>query len=475
MSVAQAKSPIPTRRSARVARPREVRVGLPPGPRMPGGFQSLAWQFWPGPFLDRCRARYGDIFTVTVAPRAAATTQATWVMLADPDHVKQVFTGDAHSLRAGEANRQIPTMARTVGERSILLLDEPEHTAQRRLMSPAFHGARVQNYAEVMSRVALAEVDRWPVGEPFALWPRMQAVTLEIIVRAVFGVTDGERLDHMRDALRRMLNGGTSAWRQAALMILGERGTGRAYNAIVDPVDRALLDAIQQRRATGDVDARGDVLSMLVTARHDDGSPLSDHELRDELMTLLIAGHESTASAITWAFDGLLRHRDMVDRLRREAVTGGHAYADAVVKESLRLWPVLPFVARRLSEPTDVGRFLLPAGIWVAPCAYLIHRREDVYPDAATFHPERFLEEPPGTYTWIPFGGGVRRCLGASFAQLEMRQVLQTVIAHADLRPTSTRPQRVRRRYLTLTPARGGRVSLLRRLDPPTGAECAVS
>lgn len=319
-----------------------------------------------------------------------------------------------------------------MGSRSILVLDEPEHMTRRKLMLPPFHGDRVQGYAELMSQAAEAEIERWPVGERFALSPRMQAITLEVIVRAVFGISEARRLSQMQGLLRDLLNG-----------------------------------MIHQRRSAPDLDGREDILSLLMRARYEDGSSMSDQELRDELMTLLIAGHESTATSLAWAFERLLRHPAKLARLRDEVAAGEDSYADAVVKETLRLRPVLPFVLRKLGEPMEIGGHRLPAGAWVAPCAYLIHRREDVYPEPRRFLPERFIGRAAGTYTWIPFGGGVRRCLGASFAQLEMKEVLKTVVARAELQPVRQSPERVRPRFITLAPAHGAEVVMTARRAGP--------
>ena len=443
-----------------------VKTGLPPGPRLPRALQTARFLLREPRFMESCRDRYGDVFTVDLIGRAvhgpgAAQRDPSWVFLADPEHVRQVFTADPAVVLAGETN---VFLLGAVGPRSILVLDEPEHMTQRKLMLPAFHGERVHAYRELISEVARAELDRWPQGRPFSLWPRMQAITLEVIVRAVFGISEPRRLAHVRDVLRAMLNRMTKpGWLAAHMLFVSLAGTervggSRSVRRLLGPVDDAVFSEIRRRRLATDLDERDDVLSMLMLARSEDGSSMSDDDLHDELMTLLIAGHESTATALAWAFERLARHPDALDRLRAEAHGGEHDYADAVVKETLRLRPVVPFVLRKLAAPMELGGYRLAPGTWVAPCAYLVHRREDVYPEPARFRPERFLERPAGTYTWIPFGGGVRRCLGASFAQLEMRQVLRAVVAHADLEPETRRPERIASRFITLAPARGARV-----------------
>lgn len=442
-----------------------------PGPRLPRTLQTLGWLRDSTGVMDRCRERYGDVFRLDMVARAVSGPGATrgegsWVFLADPEHVRQVFTADPRVVLTGETNRFLQAL---VGSRSILVLDEPEHMVQRKLMLPMLHGDRVKAYGEVMTEVARAEIERWPAGQPFALWPRMQAITLEVIVRTVFGISESGGLGNMRDLLRTMLNRMTSGrWllaQGARASLAGARRVERPRPAqiLVGPVDEALLLEIRRRRSASDLDRRDDILSTLLQARYEDGAQMSDEELRDELMTLLIAGHESTATALAWAFERLLRHPDKLERLRAEADTDSDDYADAVVKETLRLRPVLPIVLRKLVAPMELGGYLLPVGTWLAPCAYLIHRREDTYPKPLRFLPERFLERPAGTYTWMPFGGGVRRCLGASFAQLEMKQVLRAVVSRAELRPAEAASERVRPRFITLAPSNGARVVLERR------------
>jgi cytochrome P450 len=406
------------------------------------------------------------VFTLDLVARAvsgpgANRDEGRWVFLADPEHVKQLFNADPSLVRTGETNMFLQPL---VGSRSILVLDEPDHMVQRKLMLPPLHGDRVNGYGELMSGAARVEVESWPTGEPFALWPRMQAITLEVIMRTVFGIKEAERLDRMRTLLRTLLNRMTSKrWilGQGLLASLGGRERvlrSRPARALIGPVDDAIFGEIRRRRIEPDLRERDDILSLLMQARYEDGSPMSDEELRDELITLLIAGHESTATALAWAFERLVRHPDKLARLRAEAEAGGDEYADAVVKESLRLRPVLPIVLRKLAEPMEIGGHPLKAHTWVAPCAYLIHRRDDLYPEPERFLPERFLERPAGTYTWMPFGGGVRRCLGASFAQLEMKRVLQAVAVSAELEPTRASSERIRSRFITLAPARGAEV-----------------
>ena len=439
---------------------------LPPGPRRPRAQQTIEWLLGSHRVMDRCRSRYGDVFTTRMLPAAAAGPGAqphegNWVFLADPGLVKQVFTADPASVRAGPTNRFLEGV---IGPGSILVSDEPEHMRKRRVLLPPFHGERVEAYRELIGSVTREEIAHWPTDRPLPLWPRMQAITLEVIVRAVFGVNDERRRHRLQALLRDMLNSETSPRKVIVRTVLAGRRGGlpdRAASRLA-PVDEAIYDEIRRRRRDG-VDGRDDILSLLLQARYEDGTELDDRRLRDELITLLIAGHESTATELAWAFERLLRHPDKLERLRAEAEGGGDEYAEAVVQETLRLRPVLPVVLRELGEPMDLGGHHLPAGTWVAPCGYLIHRREDIYPEPLSFHPERFLGCKPGTYSWMPFGGGVRRCVGAAFAQLEIKEVLQTVAMELDLEPLRSRPERMRPRFITLAPSGGAKARIRRR------------
>ncbi len=429
---------------------------LPPGPRAPRPLQTARWIARPTAMLTDCARRYGDMFTLKIA------NEGTWVFVTDPDAVKQIFTGDPRLLHAGEAN---VVLLPVLGSHSVLLLDEDAHMAQRKLMLPSFHGERMRGYEQTMAEVATRELEGWPAGEPLAAWPTMQAITLEVIMRTVFGVTDADRLRRLGDALQSSLSWTANPKRMAQLALLGprriaERGTLRKA---LQPTDDLIFEEIRARRDAPDLAERDDVLSLLLQARHDDGSEMSDRELRDELMTLLVAGHETSATALAWALEALARHPAVLSRLRDEVDAGEDTYLDAVVKEILRLRPVIALVLRRLTEPMEIGGRMLPAGVNVAPCIYLIHRDPDVYPEPRAFRPERFLEQPPGTYTWIPFGGGVRRCLGASFAQFEIKVVLRELVRRLEIRPARRRPERRVRRAIVFAPERGGELVVARR------------
>ncbi|HEU0024599.1 MAG TPA: cytochrome P450 [Thermoleophilaceae bacterium] len=424
---------------------------LPPGPSAPRTIQSLQWIVRPTAMMERLQRRYGDMFTVRLVH------EGTWVFLSHPDAVKQVFTGDPRLLHAGEAN---VVLLPILGSSSVLLLDEAPHMAQRKLMLPPFHGERMLAYAETMADVTERELAGWPIGRPLTLLPRMQAITLEVIVRTVFGVSERERMERLQATLREVLDWGSNPRRIALLAAIGpERlARNRAWTSVRGAADELLFEEIRRRRSAPDLEERDDILSMLIQARDDDGRGMSDQELRDELMTLLVAGHETTASSLAWTLERLVRHPDKLERVRAEIEGGDDTYLDAVVKESLRLRPILAIVLRRLTEPMEIGGRLLPAGVAVAPCIYLVHRRPDIYPDPHSFLPERFLEQPAGTYTWFPFGGGIRRCIGASFALFELKTVLAGVISRLALRPADPRPERLVRRAITLVPDRGAEV-----------------
>lgn len=426
---------------------------LPPGPRLPVPVQTAAWMTRPWGFLDRTAARYGDMFTIRLA------NEGTWVMLSDPDAVKQVFTGPPELLHAGEGNR---ILLPVLGANSVLLLDDAPHREQRRVMMPPFRGKHLQSYEDTMREVAAAELARWPLDKPVRLHPGMQALTLEIILRTVFGLREGERLDRLRAELVRLLRIVSGIPGQLLMFTLGPRRLQRfgLLNRLLAGIDELIYAEIDDRLRADDLAERDDVLSVLLRATHEDGSPMTKPELRDELMTLLLAGHETTATALAWTVERLVRHPEQHERLVEEIRAGEHAYRDAVVKETLRLRPVISLVLRRLKAPMEIGGVQLPEGVTVAPCIYLVHRRPDIYPEPAQFRPERFLEERAGTYTWIPFGGGVRRCLGAAFAEYEMRVVLGELFDSRKVRLSAERPERAKRRSITHVPSRGATVVL---------------
>jgi cytochrome P450 len=432
---------------------------LPAGPRMPSVLQTIGWWKRPIGFLERCRARYGKRFTINLL------AGPPFVMLSDPADVEQIFKAPPDVLHPGEGAQILEPV---VGRNSLILLDEGEHLSQRKMMLPAFHGERMQRLSGLVAEVADREIAEWPRGEPVAFHPRLQSLTLEIILRAVFGLDPGPRLDGLRDRLTRVLDFGaspTSLMPFAQISVFG-RGPWAEFVRLRDETDALLFELIEERRRDGDSE-RDDVLSMLLAARHEDGSPMSPQELRDELMTLLVAGHETTASELAWAFERLAREPRVRARLHDEITADdGDAYLTATIQETLRRRPVLPNVAPRLvKKPVEIGGWTYEPGVAVVGNAYLVHHDPDIYPDPYAFKPERFVDEAPGTYTWIPFGGGRRRCIGASFAMLEMKLVLRALFSQSELRLADGALELSRRRAITLSPGRGATVVLSER--PP--------
>jgi cytochrome P450 len=421
---------------------------------MPAAIQFIGLWTRPLASLERCRARYGQRFTIRfpLAP--------PFVILSDPDEIKEVFRAPPDVLHPGEGARVLEPI---VGKNSVILLDEAAHMEQRKLMLPAFHGEKMARLSGLMTEVAEREVASWPRDRTIVLAPRLQRLTLEIILRAVFGLDPGERLDALRERLGEMLAFGD---RPISLLppdpdgfaarVLERIGPFAQFVRMQAQADRLIFELIDERRA-GDGE-RDDVLAMLLAARHEDGSPMSNQELRDELMTLLVAGHETTAAALAWAFERLARHPASFERLRAEAAEDGDDYVDAVAKETLRVRTVITFAIRHLARPFRVGDREFPAGVRVAPCVHLVHRRPDLYPEPEAFRPERFLDRPATTYGWIPFGGGTRRCLGGAFAVFEMKTVLRVIARAGRLRPAEVEDEAVARRGLALVPAKGGRV-----------------
>jgi cytochrome P450 len=410
-----------------------------PGPRLPRAVAGVRFLATEHRMLARYRRRYGDVFAVKVWPFDPL------VVVGDPAEVKRIFRGDPAELHAGEGNRVLEPV---VGPRSVLVLDEKQHLRTRKMLLPPFHGERMRVYGDVMRELAEAEVATWPADTEFPLLPAMQRLTLRIILRTVFGLEEGARMAELEQGLIRLMGRGA----QIMLVPLLQRDYGpvspqRRFEQARAEVDALLLAEIARRRRSPE---GTDVLSMLLQAEE----PPSDAELRDHLITLLLAGHETTATTLAWTFERLVRHPEAMER----AATGDVAYLDAVVQESQRLRPVITYVMRTLQAPMTVGGHEVPAGATLGTSITLIHRRADLYPDPLAFKPERFLDAKPETYTWVPFGGGVRRCLGASFASFEMRQVLDVVLSRQALRAADPRPERYRRRGITFVPGRGAAV-----------------
>jgi len=425
---------------------------LPPGPRSPSLWQTLGFWNRPTVFLERCRQRHGSPFTVRLLG------SPPFVMISDPDAIKQVFMAPPDVLHPGEGARILEPI---IGRHSVILLDEQDHLEQRKLLLPSFHGESMQRLAGLMAELTEAEVGSWPRDEPIALHPRLQRLTLEIVLQTVFGLRNGAQLDRLRTLLREILAFGESPLSliPGSRIALGGRGPWGAMERAREEADVLIYAIIEERRDDG---GQGDdVLALLLGARHDDGTEMSAVEIRDELMTALVAGHETTASQLAWAFERLSREPVVVDRLAGELDGEDDDYLTATIQEIMRTKPVLPNAEPRLViQPIEVGGITYPPGVVLVASVFLLHHDPAIYPDPYRFSPERCLGQTPGTYTWIPFGGGRRRCLGASFAMQEMKLVLREVIGRYELAPASPTAEGTRRRSITISPAQGGRVIL---------------
>jgi cytochrome P450 len=430
-------------------------ASLPPGPKLPRVLQTAGFIFTPIRWIEANRRRYGDMVTFSTS------FDAGFVMVFDPDLIKRVFQASPEQLRAGEANAVLEPV---LGRRSVLLLDGAEHLRQRKLMLPPFHGRRLKAYEAVMERATDDAIDGWPVGEPFTLIDATQWLTLDVIMTTIFGVEQGERREELKRRVRATIEPVGRRVGGFMLMLLrqrlGDRGAMREFGQRKLAMDALIYEEIAARRDVPDLEERDDVLSLLLLARDEDGEPMSDGELRDELVTLLVAGHETTATGLAWTFDLLLHHPTVLARLRDDLAAGGQEYLDAVVKESLRLRSVVPGIGRVVrGEPFELGGYVIPPGTEINPSIAATHRRDDRYPAPLEFRPERFLgPDAPDTYTWIPFGGGTRRCLGASFALQEMRVVTRRILARTELFAEDPRPERMLRRGITQVPRNGVRV-----------------
>jgi cytochrome P450 len=421
---------------------------LPPGPREPPVVQTLRWLLRPISFLESCRRSFGDAFSVRFLG-----FRTPMVMVSDPEAIRALYSVREHALPPGRTLALLPI----VGPRSLLLLEGREHLARRRMMLPPFHGERMRAYESIVRDAVARNVECWPVGQPFALHPHMQSITLDVILHAVFGVTDHGRRARLADRLGHLLASTSSVGLQFGVLLsrrLGGPDPLARLQSLRSEIDALLAEEIAERRA----DPRDDILSMLIAARFEDGEAMDDGELRDQLMTLLLAGHETTATGLAWTFDLLLRHPPVLERLVAEVDAGEEAYLRAVVAESLRLRPVVPLAGRRLSSELRVNGHVLSPGTDVTPAIWLAHTRADRYPEPFAFRPERFLDGAPATYAWVPFGGGVRRCLGAAFAEMEMRVALAEILRRRALRPASAAAERVARRNVTFSPRTGTRV-----------------
>ncbi|MGH3914166.1 MAG: cytochrome P450 [Pseudonocardiaceae bacterium] len=439
---------------------------LPPGPPLPALVQAgLVW-LAPLRYLLFCHRRYGDRFTVRISGLGDI------VYLTDRDDVRAVLRGDPATFHAGEANLPI---AEILGTRSVLVVDDKEHRRIRGMMLPAFHGDAVRRQAAEMVAITTEEVTRWPVDEPFPVLARMQAITLEVILRTVIGVHDESRLAALRTALPPLVEVGSPlellppprALRNVGLWRRRKQHKIRAYALLREEIARCRQDP-----ALAD---RSDAMAMLLRSVDDIGQPMPDDELIDQLLTLLLAGHETTATALSWTFERLIRNPTLLERTAQAAAQGDDAWLDAVCKESLRIRPVVYQIGRRLTAPVELAGHHLPAGTIVAPYINLVHHDPAYYPDPEEFRPQRFLDQRLDTSVWLPFGGGVRRCLGATFAQIEMRTVLREVLRRVELVPTTAPDEAIKVRHVTLVPRRGAMVNVRRHIAAETAVEYRAS
>ncbi len=434
-------------------------MALPPGPRAPATVNTAKLMRRPLESLLGWQRRYGDAFT------AKFLIFGTGVYVADPAEIKSMFTGDQSDLRAGEANAPL---APFLGRHSVLVLDGDEHMRQRKLLLPPFQGSAVNSFREVIREVADAEIGRWRTGDEFPVRERMRALTFEVICRAVFGVTEPERVERLRAALLAVIDTGSFFFAPSWLRVdLGRWSPWGMFQRRLAVADALIYEEIERRRREPDLDERTDVLSLLLRARDEDGEPMTDPELRDELMTMLAAGHETTATGLAFAFDLLPRHPEVVERLRD---ADDDSYLDAVVTETLRIRPVIDAAERTLVRPRTVCGYDLPAGIRVYPAIACVHYREDLYPEPERFRPERFLDGGAEPYAWLPFGGGIRRCIGAALAQAEMAEVIRAVVASVDLEPIRAEPDPIVIRGITMVPRYGTPVRVRRRAAVPAPA-----
>ena len=435
---------------------------LPPGPRGPAALSTIRFARRPLETLLAWQRRYGNVFTTRFL------VFGTGVYVAEPDAIRDMFTGDQSDLHAGEANAPL---SEVLGDRSVLVLDGPEHLRQRRLLLPPFQGGSLAAMRPVIRAAAEAEIDRWQAGREFALRERMRALTFEVICRAVFGVHDPDRVERLRRAMLAVIDTQVLFLVPAALR-RGKRPRtpGGWVAGRLRAADTLLYEEIARRRGAVDLDQRTDVLSLLLRARDEDGRPMTDAELRDELMTMLAAGHETTSTGLAFAVDLLLHNPVVLARLRDELDGRDDAYLDSVVSETLRIRPVVDAAERTLKAPRTIAGWELPAGIRVYPGIALVHHRADLYPEPERFRPERFIDEGAESYTWLPFGGGIRRCVGAALAQAEIAEVLRAIFSRVELEAVRPQPDPVVLRGITLSPKHGTpvRVARVQSQNPPT-------
>lgn len=438
--------------------------GVPPGPRTPMALQTLGMLTRQRPYLERQRRKYGSMFTMRIAG------YERMVILSDPALIKQVFTADPKVLHAGDRS----PLRRVLGRNSLLGIDEERHLEQRRLLLPPFKGQRMKTYESLIEEIAIESIEQFPEGTPFAVAPAMQHITLRAILRAVFGAT-GRELDELEALLPPWT---AQASRLSAFPAiqrdLGPLSPWGRFLRLRGRIDAILDRMIASAKADPDLTERPDILASLVQATHTDGTLMTNEEIRDQLVTMLAAGHETTAHQLSWAVERLIRNPSALTRLVAEIDEGGKAYRDATIREVQRMRPVIYFAGRHTMVPYELGGYRIPANSLIAECAALTHFDPRLFPDPERFSPERFLDTRPETYEWIPFGGGIRRCIGASFAHMEMDVVLRVLLERVTLLPTTRPAERTLFRGVAMAPAEGGRVVVEHRRVPATTTRVPV-
>lgn len=430
---------------------------LPPRPPFPRPLATGLFLFGAVRRFPSLRRRFGDAFFLRLPAIGPA------VVITDPALVKQLFTAPAEVVYGGENNPLSPTL----GPYSSFSLDEDDHLRQRRLLLPPFHGERMAGYAEIFEEEALREIATWPEGKEFPTLQPMMRITLNAILRTVFGIAEGPEFD----SFRRWMPGWVKLGSALTALPWAQRDLGRwspwarfmktrrLYDSLVDGL-------IDRGRADPNLRERGDVLALLLQARYEDGTEMRREELRDQLLSLLVAGHETTASSLAWAIERLRRNPAALARLVEEVRDGGAELREATIREVQRTRPVIAATGRTVKKPFQLGQWRLPPGTRVVIDGSLMHYDPRLFDDPKRFDPDRFLGRTPETYEWVPYGGGRRRCVGAAFAHLEMDVVLRTVLARVELLPTRRRPEGWRFRGVAFAPARGGLAQIRHRADP---------
>ena len=433
-----------------------MHLPAPPRVPLPRAVQIMHMNYRQIEFMFRWRRRLGEVFA------ANAIVSGTPAITSHPEHVRSLFTAspDIAPSLTGES-----PLLPIVGPNSVLTSNGPRHLRQRRLLLPPFHGEAIERYSRMIAEMTEQEIERWPVGTPFALAPRTQSITLDVIMSGILGVEGkpkrGTPEFGLRAAVKHLAAASTLPLYQVAeLLNLGHEEPVGLTKRGVQILDRYTYGVIKARRRADDLEERNDILSLIMRARTEDGEPLTDRELRDELLTLILAGFETTANSMAWTWERLVRSPEAYDRLR-DAVRGDdHAdeHIEAAIVEGMRVRPVIPAIGRRVMVPWRLGDYVVPAGTPVVMSILLVHHREDLYPDPFSYRPERWLGRKPGTYEWIPFGGGTRRCLGASLAMAEQRVVMDAMVRRLDLEADDPAPEHVNHRNVTMIPKRGARV-----------------